>query len=82
MIKTTLRQDLGPLVGNLIAVRRRKREWSVAELARRCGVSRQAIWLAEQGTTLPSWELAYAIANSFDCEVGDLFPTRRELALD
>lgn len=81
MSPSALRQDLAPLVGNLVAVRRRKREWSASELARRCGVSRQNIFLIEKGTILPSWELAYKLADVFDVEVADLLPSRRDLAI-
>ena len=43
------------------------------ELAERVGVSRQAINSIETGKYDPSLELAFKLADEFDCQIEDIF---------
>lgn len=57
---------------------RAARRWSQADLADRCGVSRQAVNAIETGRHDPSLPLAFAIADAFGLSVEDVFrPDRR-----
>lgn len=48
------------------------------ELAERVGVSRQAINSIETGKYDPSLELAFKLADEFDCQIEDLFTYEEE----
>lgn len=52
---------------------RAERNWTQEELARRVGVSRQAIHALETGKHDPSLDLAYRIATAFEQSVEDIF---------
>lgn len=52
---------------------RAAQRWSQADLADRCGVSRQTINAIETGRYLPSLPLALALARFFGARVEDLF---------
>ena len=52
---------------------RAERRWSQAELAARVGVSRNSIVSIENGHFDPSLSLAFAIAETFDCRIEDVF---------
>jgi len=58
---------------NRIRVFRAEREWSQAELARRLGVSRQAVNAIETGRHEPSLSLAFRIAHLFGAYLEELF---------
>lgn len=73
--------DPRPLVKNKIRVLRAERRWSQAELAARVGVSRNSIISIENGHFDPSLSLAFAIADTFDSRIEEIFerdPPKRE----
>jgi putative transcriptional regulator len=53
---------------------------SQADLAAEVGVTRQTINSIERGRYDPSLELAFKLAEHFDCTVEDLFDHERESA--
>ena len=58
---------------NRLRVLRAESDWTQAELARRVGVSRQAIIAIEGEKFDPSLPLAIRIARQFDAQVEDVF---------
>ncbi|MFH1574692.1 MAG: helix-turn-helix transcriptional regulator [Acidobacteriota bacterium] len=58
---------------NRIKVLRAERDWTQEELARRLGVSRQAIIAIEREKYDPSLRLAMKMARVFDSRVEDIF---------
>jgi putative transcriptional regulator len=60
-------------VNNRLPVWRARADVTQAELAEAVGVSRQTINAIERGRYDPSLELAFALAEFFDCAVEDLF---------
>ena len=62
---------------------RAARRWSQADLADRCGVSRQAINAIETERYDPSLPLAFTIANVFDLTIEEIFlPDRADTTND
>lgn len=60
-------------MNNDLRVWRAKREITQAELAEAVGVSRQTINAIEGDRYDPSLELAFALADYFDCSIEDIF---------
>jgi len=58
---------------NRLKVYRAKKEITQEELAERVGVSRQAINSVETGKYDPSLELAFKLAEEFDCSIEEIF---------
>lgn len=58
---------------NRLRVLRAERGWSQAELAKRTGVSRQAINAVETGKYDPSLPLAFRIAATFGQSIEEIF---------
>ena len=58
---------------NSVLARRRAREWSQADLARRAGISRAAVSAIEGERLSPSVATALALAAVFECSVEELF---------
>jgi len=58
---------------NKISLRRRAKNLQQAELARRCGVSRQFISMLESGRMQPNVQVALQLAAELSCSVEDLF---------
>ncbi|MFC6753230.1 helix-turn-helix transcriptional regulator [Halorubrum tibetense] len=58
---------------NDIRERRAETGESQADLAASVGVTRQSINAIERGRYDPSLELAFALADHFDCRIEDLF---------
>ncbi|BEL05213.1 helix-turn-helix transcriptional regulator [Actinoplanes sichuanensis] len=56
---------------------RAARRWSQADLAERCGVSRQAINAIETGKYDPSLPLAFTLAGVFDLAIEEIFQPDR-----
>jgi molybdate-binding protein/DNA-binding XRE family transcriptional regulator len=56
-----------------VLARRRAREWSQAELARRAGISRAAVSAIEGGRLTPSVTAALSLAAILECSVEELF---------
>lgn len=61
-------------VGKAISSRRFLKGLSVAELAEKVGVTRQAIDAIERGVNTPKFQTLGAIADALDCELKDLLP--------
>lgn len=59
--------------GNKISFRRRLLNLQQAELARRCGVSRQFVSMMESGRVQPNVQVALQLAAELNCTVEDLF---------
>lgn len=58
---------------NRLKVYRAEKEMTQEELAEEVGVSRQAINSVETGKYDPSLELAFKLADEFDCDIEELF---------
>lgn len=58
---------------NKLRVLRAEQNWTQEELAKRVGVSRQAIHALETGKHDPSLDLAYRISSSFQVSVEKIF---------
>ena len=67
---------------NRLRVLRAEREWSQAELAKRSGVSRQAINAVETGKYDPSLPLAFKIASVFGQSIEEIFDPGYEMKVD
>ena len=60
-------------MNNDVRARREERELSQAGLAEAVGVTRQTINSIERGRYDPSLELAFTLADFFECRIEDLF---------
>lgn len=58
---------------NRLKVLRAEQDWSQEELAKRVGVSRQAVNALERGKHDPSLQLAFAIAKVFQQKIEEIF---------
>ncbi|ELZ07156.1 helix-turn-helix protein [Halovivax asiaticus JCM 14624] len=58
---------------NNLRVKRAEREITQQELADAVDVSRQTIYAIEKSKYDPSLELAFSLANYFDCSIEDIF---------
>jgi putative transcriptional regulator len=58
---------------NDVRERRERRDMTQADLADAVGVTRQTINSIERGRYDPSLELAFALADRFDCRIEDVF---------
>jgi putative transcriptional regulator len=65
-------------MGNLLKVYRAMHDLTQAALAQDVGVSRQTINAIETGRYDPSLDLAFALADYFDCQIEDLFHPDRD----
>lgn len=63
---------------NKIDVHRKKNDLSQGELGEAVGVSRQTINAIERERYDPSLELAFKLAEYFDCQIKDLFEPNLE----
>ncbi|GFH42090.1 transcriptional regulator [Lactococcus hodotermopsidis] len=66
------------MIKNRIKVLRAERDWTQEELAKRVGVSRQAIISVEKYKYTPSLELAFQIAETFGVDITDVFEKVKE----
>lgn len=69
----TLSQEFITLIKNRIKVLRAEKDWTQADLAKKVGISRQAVISIEKYKYTPSLELAFNIAKAFDVEITDVF---------
>jgi transcriptional regulator with XRE-family HTH domain len=67
------------LLGNRVAVARRERHWSQAELAERVGVTRVTIGKVEQGDPSVGLGIAFETATVLGVPLFDEDPNRRRL---
>jgi putative transcriptional regulator len=58
---------------NRLRVLRAEKNWSQADLAEKIGVSRQAVNAIETGKHDPSLTLAFALAETFELSIEDIF---------
>lgn len=63
---------------NRLKVYRAMEDITQGELADRVGVSRQTINSIETGRYDPSLELAFKLADEFDCQIEDLFEYEKD----
>lgn len=61
------------VVTNRIKVLRAERDWTQADLAKRVGISRQAVISIEKYKYTPSLELAFNLAKVFKVEITEVF---------
>ena len=61
------------MIKNKIIVLRAERGWSQNDLAQKVGVTRQTIAAIEKGKYSLSLQLAYQIAEIFECKLEDVF---------
>ncbi len=61
------------MIKNKIKILRAERNWTQSELAKRVGISRQAVISIERYKYTPSLELAFDIAHAFDVTITDIF---------
>lgn len=61
------------MIQNRIKVLRAERDWTQADLAKKVGISRQAVISIEKYKYTPSLELAFKIANVFDISINEVF---------
>lgn len=61
------------MIKNRIKVLRAEKDWTQADLAKKVGISRQAVISIEKYKYTPSLELAFNIAKAFDVEITDVF---------
>ena len=66
--------DAKAFVSKAIAARRHVARWSQAELAEKCGVTRQMIDRLERGQVTPSLRTLEALAAAFDIAPSELLP--------
>jgi len=57
---------------------RAERDWTQADLAKKVGVSRQAVISIEKYKYTPSLELAFKIANVFDVSINNVFEYKED----
>jgi putative transcriptional regulator len=69
------------LVDNDLDVRRARVDVTQKELAEAVNVTRQTINAIERGRYDPSLELAFALADFFDCDIEDIFHPETNLEL-
>ncbi|MCH4171134.1 MAG: helix-turn-helix transcriptional regulator [Lactobacillus sp.] len=61
------------MIKNRIKVLRAEKDWTQADLAKKVGISRQAVISIEKYKYTPSLELAFNIAKAFDVKITDVF---------
>lgn len=60
-------------IDNTLKNHRTEHDLTQAELAKSMGVTRQTINSIERGRYNPSLELAFKLAQGFDCQIEDIF---------
>mgnify|MGYP003294512796 CR=1 FL=1 len=63
---------LNRLQATSIKLKRIQKGWSVIQLAKKTGVSREAIYNYEKGVNFPSPEMLKKLAKVFDCDIKEL----------
>ncbi len=64
------------MIQNRIKVLRAERDWTQADLAKKVGISRQAVISIEKYKYTPSLELAFKIAEAFNVLINEVFKYR------
>lgn len=66
------------MIKNRIKVLRAERDWTQADLAKKVGISRQAVISIEKYKYTPSLELAFKIANVFQVPINEVFEHKED----
>lgn len=66
------------MIQNRIKVLRAERDWTQADLAKKVGISRQAVISIEKYKYTPSLELAFKIASVFDVSINNVFEYKED----
>jgi transcriptional regulator with XRE-family HTH domain len=74
----TARKIVAQLLGTKLKGYRLKRGFSQERLARKMGMSREAIRLAESGEGFPEWETIEKMADALGVTIWDLLPTKSD----
>lgn len=61
------------MIQNRIKVLRAEYDWTQADLAKKVGISRQAVISIEKYKYTPSLELAFRIAEAFNVSINEVF---------
>lgn len=61
------------MIQNRIKVLRAEHDWTQADLAKKVGISRQAVISIEKYKYTPSLELAFRIAEAFNISINEVF---------
>lgn len=61
------------MIQNRIKVLRAELDWTQADLAKKVGISRQAVISIEKYKYTPSLELAFRIAEAFNISINEVF---------
>lgn len=69
------------LIGRHVAARRTRLALTQEELAKKTGISRQALSMIERGVNPPRWGTVYDLAEALRVEVFDLVPTVKQVRL-
>lgn len=66
------------MIQNRIKVLRAERDWTQADLAKKVGISRQAVISIERYKYTPSLELAFKIASIFGVSINKVFEYKED----
>lgn len=78
-MKEQKNNNLAKLVGGNIAVRRKQKNWTQAQLGEKLGIGTDSLCRIERGVMAPRFQRLEEIARLLDCSVADLFKTPEEL---
>lgn len=67
------------MIKNKLKVLRSEKNWTQADLAKKTGVSRQAIISIEKYKYTPSLELAFKIAQAFEIDIAKVFEYEEDM---
>ncbi|MGM0237608.1 helix-turn-helix transcriptional regulator [Enterococcus alishanensis] len=67
------------LIKNHLKVLRAKKNWTQEELAKKVGISRQAVISIEKYKYTPSLELAFKLAKAFEVDINQVFDPEEEI---
>ena len=77
-MKDSKNHKLAQLVGGNIAMRRKLKKWTQAQLGEMLGIGTDSVCRIERGITAPRFQRFEDIAHLLDCSVADLFKTPEE----
>ncbi|MHC5247753.1 helix-turn-helix transcriptional regulator [Enterococcus sp. LJL90] len=66
------------MIKNRLKVLRAERDWTQSDLAKRAGISRQAVISIEKYKYTPSLDLAFTLAKVFAVPITEVFSQERE----
>ncbi|MBV7389307.1 MULTISPECIES: helix-turn-helix transcriptional regulator [Enterococcus] len=67
------------MIKNHLKVLRAKKNWTQEELAKKVGISRQAVISIEKYKYTPSLELAFKLAKAFEVDINQVFDPEEEI---